>query len=343
MFANSLLLAAVLPVLSLAKSLPGTVLDQLPHGTWLENIAARPNGDLLATQMWPSAIVYTIKKPTGPTHKIEELVSIPEIQSIYGIDQVPKGRHGKETYIVVGGNSSNIGVPVIGTFSAFAIEFGCETSKPKVKRISNFNTKSAFLNGVTAIPGVSKAVLVADSANGFVGYLDLKSGKWDTSAFVFPEMAPKPNATLPVGVNGIRAYNGYLYFSNSFAVSIYRIPITPSGYPVKGAKPKLVSDFSDKAVFVDDFAIDTEGNIWAASNFDNKVVYINTKTGTSKVVVGGDNEMIVAGDTAVAFGRGKYDKDFLYVATSGALAMPVGGENGKTEGAKIVAVDTSAH
>lgn len=285
MLAKSLLLLA-LPALSLAKPLPAKALDQLPLGTWLENIAVRPNGDLLATQMWPSAVVYTVKNPTNPPHRIEELVAIPEIQSIYGIAQVPKRR---ETFVLVGGNSSALGVPVVGTFSAWALEFGCEDDdkKPKVTRISDFNDKSAFLNGVTAIPGISNAVLVADSANALVGRLDINTGKFDTSALVFPEMAPTANAGLPVGVNGIHIHDSHLYFTNSYAVSIYRIAITPSGYPVQGAKPELVADLSDIAVFLDDFAIDEWGNIYAASNFDNKVVFWNARTGKAKVVVGG--------------------------------------------------------
>ncbi|KAF9765123.1 hypothetical protein IL306_002645 [Fusarium sp. DS 682] len=194
--------------------------------------------------------------------------------------------------------------------------------------------KSTFLNGVAAIPGRPDAVLVSDSLAGFVGRLDLSTGVFDDSAFVFPEMAPISAGAF--GINGIKVRNNYLYFTNSNAVKIYRIQITAAGYPAKGAKPQLVADLSSSASFFDDFEFDTNGNIYAATNFDNSIVFVDVKTGKWKTVVGGVHEMTVAGSTAAAFGRGKKDKNTLYVSTSGALGKPVDGT--KTEGAKVVAV-----
>ncbi|KAF5671457.1 hypothetical protein FCIRC_8687 [Fusarium circinatum] len=194
--------------------------------------------------------------------------------------------------------------------------------------------KSAFLNGVAAIPGMSDAVLVSDSVAGFVGRLDLSTGVFDDSAFVFPEMAPI--AAGAFGINGIKVRDNYLYFTNSNAVKIYRIVITPAGYPKKGARPQLVADLSSGVGFFDDFEFDKNGNIYAATNFDNSIVFVDVKTGKWKTVVGGIHEMTVAGSTAAAFSYGKKGEKTLYVSTSGALAKPVDGT--KTEGAKIVAV-----
>lgn len=328
-----------LPALALSKSLPAKTLGQLSLGTWLENIAVRPNGDLLATQMWPSAKIYTIRDPSDYENSLEELVSIPAIQSIYGITEVPSFRSRTEKFIFVGSNSTGVGVPVPGTFSAWSIELQTSHygSKIKAKKISNLD-KSGFLNGVAAIPHRSDAVLVADSANGLVGRLDLASGKFDTSAFVFPQMAPIKGAGLPIGVNGIQIHDGYLYFDNSYEVVVYRIPITPAGYPVKGAKPEVFVNLSSGLTFLDDFALDTKGNLYGASNFDNSVVFVNGATRKWEIVVGGVGEMTVAGSTAVAFGRGRRDRDVLYVSTGGALAKPV--NDTKTEGAKVVAIDT---
>ncbi|KAM5353138.1 hypothetical protein ACJZ2D_016976 [Fusarium nematophilum] len=339
----SLLLAAItLPALALSTSLPAKTLDQLSLGTWFENIAVRPNGDVLVTQMAPYAALYTIRDPAECRNHLEELVSFPSIQSIYGISQVPiTSRHHKpETFIVVGSNATGIGSPIVGSFEAWAIEFHSSKhgDKVKVRKISNMSKKSRLLNGVASIPGRSDAILVADSANGLVGRLDLSSGIFDTSAFIFPEMAPTKGKALPIGVNGINVYNGYLYWTWSYAASIYRVAITPAGLPAKRAKPELVADLSKSVSFLDDFVFDTHGNIYAASNFDNTVIFINTKSGKWEAVVGAVNQLTVAGSTSVAFGRGKYDKNTLYVSTSGALGSPVNGT--KTEGAKVVAVNT---
>ncbi|KAF7542636.1 hypothetical protein G7Z17_g11399 [Cylindrodendrum hubeiense] len=340
MFCKSLLSAVALAAVTLAKTSPAETLDELSLGTWLENIAVRPNGDILATQMFPSAIIYTIKNPTKKPHTLEQLVDLPAIQNIYGIAQVPTGPD-SERYVVVGSNGTTIANPTVGTFSAWTIDLVRDSrcGKTKVKKVSSMFNDSRFLNGVTEIPGVSNAVLVGDSTNGNVGHLDLKTGKFDTSAFVFPEM--DPTEAVPFGVNGIHIHNGYLYFTNSATVSIFRIAITPRGYPAKGAKVELVINLSSKASFVDDFAFDADGNIYAATNFDNSVISINLKTLKVNTIVGGVDELTVAGSTAVAFGRGKHDKETLYVATGGALAAPVGGT--KTEGAKVVAVDTDAN
>jgi sugar lactone lactonase YvrE len=194
---------------------------------------------------------------------------------------------------------------------------------------------SSFLNGVIAIPGVSDAVLVSDSILGVVGRLDISTGIFDTSAFAFPEMTPIPGGSF--GINGIKLHDGYLYWTNSNAATIYRVAITSKGFLVKGAKPQVVSNLSKSVSFLDDFAFSSDGYIYATSNFDNSVVRIDTKTGKWKTVVGGIHDMTVAGSTAVAFGNGKLGQKKMFVSTSGALAMPVDGT--KTEGAKVVAVD----
>ncbi|KAM5349664.1 hypothetical protein ACJ41O_006169 [Fusarium nematophilum] len=336
------LTATTLSALALSKSLPAATLDQLQLGTWLENIAVRANGDLLVTQMWPSASIYTIRDPSDCHNPLEELATITSIQSIYGIAPVPvTSRYQRtETFVFVGSNSTAIGNPVAGTFGAWAIDFhpSKHGDKVKVRKISEMSKQSGFLNGVAAIPRRSDAVLVADSSNGLVGRLDLSSGFFDTSAFVFPEMAPTETATLPIGVNGIQVRDGYLYWTNSYAVSIYRLAITPAGLPAKGAKPELVADLSEGVSFLDDFTLDAEGNIYAASNFDNTVVFVNAKSGKWKIVVGATDQLTVAGSTSVAFGLGRRDKDILYVTASGAISNPVNGT--ETEGSKVVAVDT---
>ncbi|EWZ38813.1 hypothetical protein FOCG_05203 [Fusarium oxysporum f. sp. radicis-lycopersici 26381] len=337
----SIALATVaLPFCALAASLPAKTVAQNPNGTWLENIAVRPNGDLLVTQMHPSAIVYTLRDPSTCQHTLEEVVSIPGIQNIYGITQLPSHKHNVENYVIVGGNSSSLGKTITGTYRAWSIQLQPSRYglKVRAKKISDMSKESTFLNGVVPIPHRSDTVLVADSANGLVGRLDLVSGKFDTSAFVFPEMVPLDDAELPIGVNGIRIHSGYLYFDNSYAASIYRIPMTSEGFPVKGATPELVVDVSNGVSFLDDFAFDAEGNIYAASLFDNCVVFADTVSGTWKIVVGGLGEMTVAGATSVAFGREGHDKDILYVTTSGAIANPVNGT--ETEGSKVVAIDT---
>lgn len=115
-------------------------------------------------------------------------------------------------------------------------------------------------------------------------------------------------------------------------------PRYPCSIPRKGAKPELLVNLSSGLAFLDDFALDTKGKIYGVSNFDNSVVFVSGTTREWKILAGGVGEMRAAGSTAVAFGRGRHDREVLYVSTGGALARAVNGS--KTEGAKVVAVDT---
>jgi hypothetical protein len=332
---KSLVSLCFIPAFALSHSLPAKTIGQLSLGTWLENIAVRSNGDLLVTELWPTASVYTITDPSSCYEGLKELVTIPSIQGILGIAELPSIPGKPETFVFVGSNATGLSQLIPGTFKAFAIEFYNRKNqgKVKVRKISDMTEKSTFLNGVEAIPGVPNAVLVSDSVKGFVGRLDTSTGIFDDAAFVFPEMAPI--AANAFGINGIKIRNGYLYFSNSNAVKIYRTAITTAGYPAKGSKPQLVADLSKVVTFLDDFGFDSQGNIYAASNSDNSIVFVDSKSRQSRIVIGGVNEMTVAGSTAVAFGRTKKDKDTFYVSTGGGLFKPVDGT--KTEGAKVVA------
>ncbi|KAF5005045.1 hypothetical protein FDECE_8461 [Fusarium decemcellulare] len=337
MLLDSVITLIAFPALALTHSLTAKTLSQLPVGTWLENVAIRSNGDLLVTELWPSATVYTIPNPAVCGAGLEELVTIPSITGLLGIAEVPKSPGKPETFVVIGSKATALSHLTPGTFEAWALEFHYKRHQPKVKvrQISNMTKDSTFLNGVVALPGGSDAVLISDSVAGFVGRLDLFTGIFDTSTFVFPEMAPISAGAF--GINGIKIRNSQLYFTNSNAVKIYRIAITGAGYPVKGAKPKLVADLSKGVSFLDDFEFDVKGNIYAASNFDNSIVFVDVETGKWKTIVGGIHKMTVAGSTAIAFAHGKKEKNTFYVSTSGALGKPVDGT--KREGAKVVAVN----
>ncbi|KAF9891449.1 hypothetical protein FE257_003915 [Aspergillus nanangensis] len=333
MFLKALFSLAV-PALALAADiLPSTVVTQLELGTWLESIAVRPNGDLLTTLIQPTPDIILVRNPSSHQPVTELLTTIPALSRLLGITEVPTGQRGVETYLVVGDDGNK-------SCSAYTVTFGQgQHGEPIVSKVLDFDADTTFVNGVTSIPGVDNAVLVADSV-GHIGYLNITSGIFDATAFDYPALKPDDTASLPIGVNGIKIHEGYLYFSNFNFATLSRIAISTTGYPCHGASTELVADLVKIGVAgVDDFAFDKIGNIYATSNIDNKLVYVEVFSGKSTVVVGGDLEMTVAGDTAVAFGRRESDAATLYVVTAGAQGAPVGGN--KTEGAKVVAVDTS--
>jgi len=118
---------------------------------------------------------------------------------------------------------------------------------------------------------------------------------------------------------------------------------------------------SNATWFADDFALGLgegahgDGKVvaWVTTNSENTLIAVDVETGESVVVGGSIGAMDFAGDTGAAFGRigrggvkGKGngdggsvdDRSVLYVTTCGGQRRPV---NNETEGAKVVAVDTT--
>ncbi|KAL7916773.1 hypothetical protein GGI35DRAFT_433983 [Trichoderma velutinum] len=334
--------AVAAPSPSPSASLSSKVIGQLPDGTWLENLAVRPNGDVLTTLLFPYGAIYTIRQSPQGLHGLELLANFTSLNSLGGISPVAVPS-GLETYVVVGANTTGLSQPLRGTFSAWTVTFqptkpGATRQDVHIDKVSDMSPNSTFLNGVVSIPDVPHAVLVADSAAGSVGYLDIQTGELDPNAFVFPEMQPLPGESFPLGIDGIRIHDGYLYFTNTFRVTIYRVALAASGYPATGATPEIVANLTSLAHGLDDFAFDSRGNILAATNFDNSVLYVDVRTGDAKSILGGEEDITFAGCTSVYFGRGWAEPNTFFVSTSGGLANPVGGN--RTAGASIVSVKT---
>lgn len=341
-------LAAALPAVlalqsSLSKNLPSRTVAQLPDGTWFENIAARSNGDLLVTNLGDNPGLYTVRNPTAAKSKFELLIPAEDLDGaniLLGLAEIDTDDD-TETFGLVAGQAAALGQYVPGSYSIWTVKFhkskhGRENLA--VKKVSDGTKSSVLLNGMTAIPGVTNVALVADSG-GLVARVDLNSGAYDDTSFAFAEtMTASPNASMPIGVNGVHVRDNYLYWTNTDLATIYRLPITKNGYPKPDAEPEAVANLSDLTALIDDFILDKHGNAWVAAFDINSLVRVDARSGKGKVVAGSPNELILPGVTSATFGRGKKDQEVLYLTTSGGLAGPV---NGKTEGAKVVAVDTA--
>ena len=87
---------------------------------------------------------------------------------------------------------------------------------------------------------------------------------------------------------------------------------------------------------VDDFALDTtSGTAYVSGNLSNRIIQV-IGFGNTEVVLGGLNDITVAGATADAFGRILNELRTLFITTTGAQAAPMNGTF--TEGGKVVAV-----
>ncbi len=175
-----------------------------------------------------------------------------------------------------------------------------------------------FLNGLTALKTTSLAstvgdrYLIADSYRGAIWELDVA----ERSVRVWlehPELArSSPDKEFPA-VNGLKLYGDSLYASNTEKMQLVKIPIQADGQP---GEPEIFL----RAVNLDDFAFDQEGNLYGTTHIYNSVVKI-APDGTMTTIA--EAEQGMAGSTAVAFGTSEDDRTGLYVVTNGGMSYPL--------------------
>ncbi len=328
------MLSSFAPHLRVPATLPTTPAHLLPthtlfqfnkNRTWLENIAVRPNGDLLVAILSPTPSLYTLKRPYSTTREFSLLHTFDNATGLLGIAETDV-----DSFAMLFVQLTNTPVPGSSTIWGVSFQHDNMTTR-KIASILDVELP----NGITSVPG-SPAVLVADGRGGTITRCDTRTG---ASEVVLQriESAPLPSEPESIGINGIHYRKGYFYWSNSAFVSIFRIRVDEQGYLAADAEVETVGQID--ASFIDDFAEDHVGTSWVATNSDNTIVALRSD-GWSEVVAGEPAKFTLAGCTAAAFGRTPHDSRTLYVTTSGAIRAPI---NGVTEPAKIVAVDTSKH
>ncbi|KAI2633601.1 hypothetical protein GGS26DRAFT_553984 [Hypomontagnella submonticulosa] len=316
-----------------ALPLPYKVIAQMNQtDDFVENIAVRSNGDLLVTLFYPTASVYTVKRPFSDSPTLSLVHTFEDANGLTGISET-----GPDTFVVAAALYQELAVPSPNTTSLWELKLGGGDQAIAARRIIHA-PQASLLNGLVSIPSTKSAILVVDGLLGVLVRVDLTTGLYEVVLDV-PELKPVAGKPLFLGANGLKIRDEHVYWSNTDLVSIYRIRVDEQGYPIEAAEVEKVVTLENSSG-VDDFAFDGLGNIWVATNTNNTVVTVSTD-GRQAVTVGSLTELTVAGDTAMHFGRTLADKHTLYVTTSGAAAAPVNGTI--VEPGKIVAVDTGGY
>jgi sugar lactone lactonase YvrE len=309
--------------------LPTKVVYQFPDPTWIENIGVRSNGVLLL-DLITTPDIYMLDPDTQAARLI---YTFPNALAVLGIAEVSP-----DVFAVAVGNFSTATKSTVkGSYSIWTVDFNSNIEEeggnvnPTVTKAVDI-PEAAFPNGLETL--AKDQVLVADSSLGAVWKVDVSSGKYEIVIQV-PEMSPSATAIPPIGINGLHLFNGYLYWTNSDANTLYRAKVDQGGCLVPGTR---VEPLANSGTFMDDFIIDDGGNAWIATNTANLLLVV---TADDKLITvdGSKYQLTVAGATACRFGRRQTDRKTLYVVTDGGLAAPVNGT--VVEGGKVVAVDTS--
>ena len=153
---------------SIASALPqATAVYHFPTGTWVENLAIRSNGGILASFAVKPEIVYLDPSQPGATPKTVASFPAPATGTL-GITELEP-----DVFYVASDNVSVL-APQKGQGQVWRLDMAKydECSEASVDLIANF-TDSLFLNGVTHIPETN-VVLIADSYQQVVWSLDVR-------------------------------------------------------------------------------------------------------------------------------------------------------------------------
>lgn len=301
---------------------------QFPNETWIENIAVRPNGNLLVTLIFEPEL-WKIDPGTGTGQLVHRFNSV---TSVFGIAEASP-----DIFAVAVGNWSYTSQVQAGTWSIWTLDLNSDSIE--VSKVTDL-PQAHYLEGMTACLTAPGTILSADSARGLIYSVDTTTGDYST-VISNPYLKPNRTAIVPLGVNGIHTYidsssQQWLYFSNTFAQPFLgRIPLTATCEAAGDVQEIL--GYAPGDVEADDFALDADGNAYVTTNSANSILKVSGDGSVMKVV-GGQNETVVAGADAAAFGRTRWDSNILYVTTTGGIVVP---PPSGVVGGKVVAVDLS--
>lgn len=315
---STLLLSCIGAIASASPSSTGYPIHNLTRFDTLkiENLAIRPNGLILATVAAPSAQLLQID-PLGivpPT----TVLNFPEAAGAFGITEGQSDKF----YVATGNFSIKTFQGVPNSFSVFEVDMcefetapnGTRTRAPAFRKLADL-PNAKLVNGMATVN--DHVVLVADSIAGLVWRVDTTNGSVSIAA---EDPTLKGPTAQVAGVNGIKVFNGSLYWTNSGLQGLYRMPISHDG--VSQGSAELVAGH----VFGDDFLITNTG-AYVASPAN---AILRVADGKQEVIAGVFNSTSsgIVGPTALRFGRLATDKSSLYISTNGGVKTLVRGTPG---------------
>ena len=303
-------LPSQVPLCQSNTNLATSLVHQFPNETWVENLAIRSNGAILATLL-STPQLYQVAPSSGAATLVH---TFPNATGLLGITEVAP-----DNFYVVAGNFSTITFKnTPGSYSVWKVDFtkSYTGSLATVTKVTDI-PQGQQLNGMTLLSSSQGLVLIADAVAGNVLKLNVNTGAYSV-AISDPSMVPPPGSVL--GIDGIKVHGNSLYFTNAGAETFNSIPISLTTGAATGAVKQISADLP-----CDDFSFDVEGDVYVAQGPADTVSFL-TQTGFHKVIAGSNSSTTFAGATSTEFGRTANDNLTLYVSTNGGILKPVNGE-----------------
>jgi hypothetical protein len=280
----------LIPLLASAAVIPrqastSTVYKFSTSGAWIENLASRSNGQLLLTR-FDAPELWSLDLSTKTTAKVATFTGS---TCTAGITEVSP-----DVFAVVTGNYSQAGGNKPGTWGVWKVNFTGTTPQASVVKMI---PESVMFNGLTTLD--NDTVLIGEG-KGSVYRLSISNGNYST-AIQDAAMAPPSSAPVPIGIDGLKYYSGYVYFTNIFKNTFNKVQVDSTGKAMGAATTILTVQTGD------DFSFGPDGSAYIAANGNVAKV---TSAGKLSTVAS------VASGTSTTFGRTAKDNSTLYVGTS---------------------------
>lgn len=271
-------------------------------GHFIENIHVQPNGRLLLTSL-NSGFIFTLD-PNSAAPIAKKAVDCPGSTGLSGIATV-----GPNRYAVSGGIHGSFR---FDNMSVYVVEIDEDGEGVLLDRIRICDTIG--LNGMASIPVAPHIVLSADSHGGCIYRINTQTREVDIP--ISDELLGA-GPTFKLGINGIKIYGEYIYFTNSGQGTFCRVKIDNDGN--KTGEIEIIARLKGEPAGLghayDDFTFDDGGNAYIATHL-NELVKI-TKDGVQSTFAGGGNDKnTFRAPTSAATAR---DGKSIYVATGGMV------------------------
>lgn len=308
---------------------------QFPLGTWVENLAVRRNGKILATAITSPELFQVNDRGDLPPTVVSSFTGA---NSCMGITEL-----GHDIFYVIAGTLTfSTFTPVAGSYSVYEVNLRnfTGTSTAPVTQIAQI-PDSQILNGITVLSHKRKTLLVGDSIAGVVYRIDIQTG---TVTKVLDQPLTKGiNPQSGTGVNGLNVRDGYLFFVNTNQNLLAKILINEDGTPKDGAVATIVnSDVQGP----DDFSLaPSRGNVAViAQNSANRLGVVRNGVYTEVAGNNAPRGSVLLGPTAVRFarvGRNGRNSQKVYISTNGGASQYLSGNI--TSPGTISSVDLSGY
>jgi hypothetical protein len=299
---------------------PATQLFAFKNSTFLENTSIRSDGKLFLSSLSTSNLM---EFDPNTADGVKITATIPEATGLLAstfIDDerlvVHAGQVDMATYSIVK-----------GTAAIWEVNF--RRCPPSIRKVASI-PETQMLNGMAALPAHPHIILSLDSIGGRVFRTNTRSGSVDVPIHNPTWFGPGPDATIPLGANGIQIRGNTLFFTNSAQAFFAKVKINDRGEPM--GEPEKIHQNANAtfSTSYDDFDVDSEGNAYICRD-PNKLVKV-TPDGETSLFVGGSRNPLIYTPTSVRLtSNGKT----AFVVTGGADKVV----DGEFLGGQIIAVD----